>query len=153
VEQADGAQDVGPVVGLSDLHLLEGAQEFLFPGDAFPAALDEGSRWAQRALFMALALLPITYLLSMAFAWRHRAGVRAKSGTFGMFSLWFPLLTTLAAAWVILYLVPHLLGTPTGTITLFQPDLGVLLLASAAAGVLWALFMLGVAYTGRSNPA
>jgi CubicO group peptidase (beta-lactamase class C family) len=109
----------------------------------------EGSRWSQQALFISLVLLPIVYVLSMAFAWRHRTALRAKSGVFGRFSLWFPLLTTLAAAWVILYLVPTLFGAPIGTLRLFQPDLGLLLVATAVTGVLWAVFRLGVAYTGR----
>ncbi|MGB9373274.1 MAG: serine hydrolase domain-containing protein [Jiangellales bacterium] len=113
----------------------------------------EGSRWSQQALFISLVLLPIVYALSMVFAWRHRTALRAKSGVFGRFSLWFPLLTTLAAAWVILYLVPTLFGAPIGTLRLFQPDLGLLLIATAVTGVLWAVFRLGVAYTGRPAPA
>ena len=108
----------------------------------------EGSRMQQKALFIGLVLLPVIYLLSMAWAWRHRSAIRAKSGAAGRFSLWFPLLTTLAAAVVILYLVPTLIGTPIGNITLFQPDLGAALIATAVTGVLWALFRLGVAYTG-----
>ena len=112
----------------------------------------EGSRWSQKALFIALVVLPIVYLLSMIWAWRHRGTIRAKSGVFGLFSLWFPLLTTLVAAWVVLYLVPRLLGAPFSTISLFQPDLGVALLATAVTGVLWAVFRLGVAYTGRPGP-
>ena len=112
----------------------------------------EGSRWSQQALFLSLVLLPIVYALSMVFAWRHRTALRAKSGVFGRFSLWFPLLTTLAAAWVILYLVPTLFGAPIGTLRLFQPDLGLLLIATAVTGVLWAVFRLGVAYTGRPAP-
>ncbi len=54
---------------------------------------------------------------------------------FGLFSLWFPLLTTLAAAWVIFGLVPKLFGLPMGTIRLYQPDLGLVLIASAVTGV------------------
>jgi hypothetical protein len=111
----------------------------------------EGSRLQQKALFVGLVLLPVIYLLSMVWAWRHRSAIRAKSGPAGLFSLWFPLLTTLAAAGVILYLVPTLIGSPIGTITLFQPDLGAALLATAVTGVLWALFRLVVAYTGRSR--
>ena len=107
----------------------------------------EGSRWGQKALFIGLVLLPITYLLSMVWAWRHRDELRAKSGASGLFSLWFPLLTTLAAAWVILSLVPTLIGSPLTNLALFQPDLGMLLVASAVAGVLWAVFRLGVAHT------
>ena len=87
-------------------------------------------------------------------AWRHRDAVRAKStNALGRFSLWFPLLTTVVAAWVILWLVPTLIGAPLGTLRLFQPDLGLLLLTAAAGGVLWAVFRLGVAYTGRPDTA
>ncbi len=106
----------------------------------------EGSRLSQKALFISLVLLPFVYLLSMIWAWRHRAEIRAKSGVFGLFSLWFPLLTTLAAAWVILHLVPNLFGSPLGNIRLFHPDLGVALIATAVTGVLWAALRLGVAY-------
>ncbi|MCP3975619.1 MAG: beta-lactamase family protein [bacterium] len=113
----------------------------------------EGSRWSQKTLFIFLVLLPFIYLLSMVWAWRRRVTIRAKSGIFGLFSLWFPLLTTLGAAWVMLWLVPSLFGVPLGTIRLFSPDLGLAMVAGAVTGVLWAGFRLGVAYTGESGPA
>ncbi len=47
-------------------------------------------------------------------------------------------------------LVPRLFGAPLGTIRLFAPDLGLALIASAAGGVLWAVFRLVVAYSLRS---
>ncbi len=108
----------------------------------------KGLAGSQRALFVALVLLPVGYLLSMVWAWRHRAGIRAKSGLAGLFSLWFPLLTTGVAAWVMLGVVPALLGAPLGTLRLFQPDLGLVLVAGAVTGVLWAVVRLVVAYTG-----
>lgn len=113
----------------------------------------EGARWSQKALFIAMVLLPIAYVLSMVWAWLRRTKLRAKlrSGLFGLFSLWFPLLTTLVAAWVIFSLVPRLGGAPLGTISLFQPDFGLALVATAVAGVLWAVFRLAVAYTGESG--
>jgi CubicO group peptidase (beta-lactamase class C family) len=111
---------------------------------------EEGPRWVQKALFLSLVLLPIIYLLSMAWAWRHRDGLRGKSGPFGLFSLWFPLLTTLVAAWAMLWLVPNLFGVPLGTLFLFQPDFGLALVATSVFGVLWAVFRLGVAYTRSS---
>ncbi len=115
----------------------------------------EGSRLSQKALFVGLVLLPVFYLLSMAWAWRHRAAIRAKSsaGFAGRFSLWFPLLTTLAAAWVVVVLVPNLFGAPLATLTVFQPDLALTLKATAVTGVLWAVVRLAVAYTGRPGPA
>ena len=110
----------------------------------------EGSRLPQKALFVGLVLLPIVYLLTMVWAWRHRAALRAKSGIAGRFSLWFPLLTTSVAAWVILVLVPRLFGSPLPHLCLFVPDFVLALVATAVMGVLWAVFRLGVAYTGRS---
>lgn len=38
----------------------------------------EGSRLSQKALFIALVLLPGVHTLSMVWAWRHRADLRAK---------------------------------------------------------------------------
>jgi hypothetical protein len=111
----------------------------------------EGSRWSLKALFITLVLTPVMFLFSMIWAWRHRRALRAKSGAFGMFSLWFPLLTTLASAWVVLRLMPSLLGAAFGTLNLFQPDLGLALLAIPVTGVLWAVFRLGVAYSGKSG--
>ena len=115
----------------------------------------EGSRLWQKVLFLSLVALPIVYLLSMIWAWRHRAAIRAKSqaGISGRFSLWFPLLTTGIAAWAIFILVPRVGGAPISTIRLFAPDFGLALTATAVTGVLWAGFRLAVAYTGRSGPA
>ena len=115
----------------------------------------EGSRIWQKALFISLVALPIVYLLAMVWAWRHRPAIRAKAkaGTSGRFSLWFPLLTTLVAAWAIFTLVPRVGGAPISTIRLFAPDFGLALIATAVTGVMWAVFRLAVAYTGRPAPA
>ncbi|MGV8965521.1 MAG: serine hydrolase domain-containing protein [Cellulomonas sp.] len=114
----------------------------------------DGSRLPQQAVFIGVVLLPIVYLLAMVWAWRRRTAIRAKaSGLAGRFSLWFPLLTTLVAAGFILVLVPRLFGVPLATLSLFQPDFALVLIATAVTGVLWAVFRLGVAYTGRSSPA
>lgn len=45
-----------------------------------------------------------------------------------------------------------MLGAPLDTLRLFQPDRGLILITSAVTGVLWAVFRLGVAYTGRTVP-
>ncbi|MDN4477316.1 serine hydrolase domain-containing protein [Demequina sp. SYSU T00039] len=118
------------------------------------AALDldyagEGSRWGQKALFLGLALAPVLYLLAMAWAWAKRDKVRAKtSGAAGLFSLWFPVLTTAAAAWVLLWLVPGFMGAPLSTVRIFQPDMALIMTATAVGGVVWALFRIVIAYTG-----
>lgn len=108
----------------------------------------EGSRLVPKATFIAMSLLPIVYLLSMVWAWRYRSAVRAKSGPTGLFSLWFPLLTTSLVAWGTLFLVPRLSGLPLDTLSLYLPDFWLGLISTAATGVLWAVFRLGVAYTG-----
>ena len=111
----------------------------------------EGSRWQQKAVFIALALLPFVFLSSMVWAWFHRDALRAKSGPFGLFSLWFPLLTTLGIAWTFFYLIPRLFGLSIGTLRVFQPDLALTMVATAATGVMWAVFRLGVAYSGANR--
>lgn len=113
----------------------------------------EGSRWLPRSLFVSLVLAPGVYLLSMVWAWRRRVEIRGKVGVFGLFSWWFPVFTTLAAAWVIVSLVPDLYGVPLRTLGMFQPDLVLAMIATAATGVSWAVFRLGVAYSGGSEPA
>jgi len=115
----------------------------------------DGSGWSRKALFIALVVLPIIYLLGMVKVWVDRAKVRAKSGSgaLGRFRLWFPLLTTGVAAWVLLGLVPSLYGTPIRTLIYFVPDFVLALVASAITGVLLAVFRLGVAYTGETRPA
>lgn len=111
----------------------------------------EGSRWVQKATFISLVVLPLIYLVAIVWAWRHRDEIRAKTGIAGLFSLWFPLFTTVVAAGAILWLVPKLLGASLGTINLFQPDLGLTLVAGAVLGVLWAIFRLAIAHTGESD--
>ena len=110
----------------------------------------EGSAWSRQLLFFFVVLSPVCYLLCMVWAWRHREQIRAKAGFSGLFSLWFPVLTTAAAAWVMLVLVPRLFGAPLGTIRLFSPDLALGLVACAVTGLVWAVFRLGVAYSGRA---
>ncbi|MEZ4452503.1 MAG: serine hydrolase [Nannocystaceae bacterium] len=103
-----------------------------------------------KVMFVALALLPIGFLLAIAWAWRRRPAIRAKTraGAFGRFSLWFPLLTTLAAAVFIFTALPCVAGLSLATLRLYQPDFGLVLIAVATSGVAWALFRLGVAYSG-----
>lgn len=73
----------------------------------------------------------------------------------GPFSLWFPLLTTLGAAWVILGLAPRLFGSPLATISPFQPDFALTLIATAVSGVLWAVWSISFSMNlrRRSHPA
>lgn len=104
------------------------------------------SRWGQKTMFVALVVAPFLYLLSMVCAWRKRDGLRAKSGPSGLVSLWLPLLTTLGAAAFIFGGLPQLFGVPLGTLWRFQPDLALVLTATAVGGVAWAVFRLGVAY-------
>ncbi|MEQ8936332.1 MAG: serine hydrolase domain-containing protein [Amphiplicatus sp.] len=106
--------------------------------------------WSRKALFGMFALLPFLFVVGMIQVGLHRRGLRAKSGLFGMFSLWFPLLMTLALAWTAICLIPHLFGVSMGTLNLFSPDLAVTLIATAVTGVLWAVFRLGVFYSGKS---
>lgn len=111
-----------------------------------------GSSWGRKSLFLTFAILPVAFAIGMVSAVLWRAGLRAKSGASGAFSLWFPLFMTLALAWTSVYLVPRLFGVSLTTFSLYQPDFVVLLVATAATGVLWAAFRLAVFYGGKLSP-
>lgn len=114
-------------------------------------ASDQG-HWGRKALFGMFALLPVVFVIGMIQAGLRREGLRAKSGVFGAFSLWFPLVMTLATAWTALFLIPQLFGVSISTLWLYSPDLALTLVATAVTGVLWTVFRLGVFYIGK-NPS
>ena len=102
--------------------------------------------------FLAMALAPVVLLIAMAWAWIKREGLRAKrSSAFGRVSLWLPLFAMAAVAWVCVALIPQLFGVSITTLALYQPDMALLLKATAVLGVLWAVLRLVVAYIGQRD--
>ena len=110
-------------------------------------------RWSRQALFVAFVLSPLLFAVGILLSWFQRNELRAKSGLFGAFSLGFPLIMTLALAWTCLRLIPSLFGVSIETLQLFSPDLALTLILTAATGVMWAVFRLGVFYSGKSHSA
>jgi len=107
----------------------------------------ESSRIQQKALYVGLCLMPLAFLLSIWWALRHRSQLRAKSGAFGMFSLWFPLAMMAAITALYLILLPRLFDVSLGTLASFQPDLALLMQAAIITGLGWAILRLILAYT------
>jgi len=108
-----------------------------------------GNHLGAKSLYVMLLVLPVLFVAGIATAWMRRDGLRAKTGAFGLFSLVFPLIATLAMAWVLVDLVPKLFGAPLAVFNLYQPDMTILLVASSVCGVGFAVFRLAVAFTGR----
>ncbi len=108
------------------------------------------SRWSRKALFFTFALLPLLFVIGMILSWLLREGLRAKSGLFGAFSLWFPLLMTFVLAWTAIFLIPQLFGVSISTLWRYSPDLALTLAGTAVTGVLWAFVRLGVFYSGKN---
>jgi CubicO group peptidase (beta-lactamase class C family) len=108
-----------------------------------------GHHLGAKSLYIMLLVLPVLFLAGIVTAWVRRDGLRAKSGAFDLFSLVFPLVATLAMAWVFLHLLPRLFGVALATLNLYQPDLAVLLVAGSVCGVGLAVFRLAVAFSGR----
>ena len=144
--------DAGSGTGFGETTRLREAVTAAGLGRAY---VGPGRPWGRQLLFVSLTLLPVGYLFSMLWAWRHRDALRRKrvQGFAGRFSLWFPLLTTAVAAWVMLLLVPALYGSPIRNILLFTPDLGMVLVAGAVTGVAWAVLRLVLAHARGSRPA
>ena len=115
-----------------------------------PQGADTGST-LRKVNFLALAAAPVILVLAMIWAWIRREPLSAKRSTaFGLFSLWFPLLAMAGVAWVCVVLIPQMFGVPISTLGLFQPDMTLLLKATAVLGVLWAVVRLAIAY-GRTR--
>lgn len=114
---------------------------------------DFRAHWSRKLMFLGFAAAPILFGAAAAWALRHRAGLRAKSGAFGLFSLWFPLVTTGALALTALYLIPRLFGVTLAKLGLFQPDLVLLMTATTVTGLVWAVLRLAIAYTGERDQA
>ncbi len=113
---------------------------------------ENGPEWSRKGLFVMFALLPIFFGLSLIWASLHREGLRAKSGLAGRFSLWFPLVATLALALVVVDLIPRLFGVSIITLQRFQPDLVLVMLVAAVTGVLLASTRIAIAYSGDASP-
>ncbi len=107
------------------------------------------SAWGRKSLFLTFALLPILFGGGALQVWFQRQGLRAKSGAFGLFSLWLPLFLTLALAWISISLIPNLFGVSLSSLAVFSPDLSISLLATGLAGVVWAVFRLWVYYSSK----
>jgi len=110
-----------------------------------------GSQLSAKLFFVMLMSLPVFFVAGIVGAGLLRAGLRAKSGVSGHFSLWFPLLTTGTMSWAFLSLVPNLFSVPLNTLSLYQPDMVILLIASSVTGLALAVFRLGVFYLGRNE--
>ncbi|WP_304073237.1 serine hydrolase domain-containing protein [Maricaulis maris] len=108
-----------------------------------------GPHFGTQSLYVMVLVLPVLFVAGIILAWRGRSGLRAKSGIAGWFSLGFPVLSTLAMAWVFVDLMPKLFGAPLATFYLYQPDMTILLVASSVTGVGFALFRLVLALGGR----
>lgn len=106
-----------------------------------------GGVWGRKTLTLTFWVLPLLFVYGIAIAGFKRAGLRSKAGLAGQLSLWFPLAISLALAWVCLALLPSLFGVSIATLSRYQPDWTIGLWASAASGIVWAVFRLAVYHT------
>lgn len=112
---------------------------------------NNGNDWGTKSLFLMFLFTPILFFVGILQLGFRRDGLLAKSGVSGALSLWFPLLMTLVLAWVCVQLIPGLFGVSIKTLSLYQPDFVIALIATAVTGLIWATLRLGVFYGGRSQ--
>lgn len=123
-------------------NLINGVSAHAFGWDF----VSDQSSWGRKSLFLTFALLPVLFGVGTVQVWFQRNGLREKSGAFGLFSLWFPMLMTIVLAWVSISLIPNLFGVSLRTLGVFSPDLSIVLAATAISGLIWAVWRLLVYY-------
>ncbi|RDS78679.1 class A beta-lactamase-related serine hydrolase [Alteriqipengyuania lutimaris] len=105
-------------------------------------------------LYLYLVLSPPIYVAAMLWSAFRSSTIRQKKASIaGRFSLWFPLMATIAQAAILLLAMPRIFGAPLDAIRAFQPDVWWALMATAVLGVLWAVARLGIAYLGGDRPS
>lgn len=118
-------------------YLFRGATTLALGG---PEVLKPGI--AKKGIFIALIALSLLFVLSIVRTWRKRSDatpVRKKNRTI----LRCLMITfTLGFAYALVFLVPALFGANIQTAALFQPDVGILLIAGSLSAAIWALMQI-----------
>ncbi|GAB5488023.1 MAG: serine hydrolase [Parasphingorhabdus sp.] len=95
--------------------------------------------FASKGVFLLLCALPILFLISAWRFWKKRKPISLKGKLATFFYVWAPLILATALAFVLMTLIPASFGVDLRTATLFQPDIGLLLILSSIAALIWAI--------------
>lgn len=94
---------------------------------------------AKKGVFLFLCVLPILFLLAAWRSWKKRRAVIARGKAGALLSAWGPLILATGLAYVLLTAVPSSFGVNLKTATLFQPDIGLLLVLTSITALLWGI--------------
>lgn len=94
--------------------------------------------WTMKGVFILLAAMPIVCLLGAWNTWKRRDMIRKKGSGVAHAGVWLPLLLAAGFSYILLVLVPGSFGVNIQTATFFQPDVGLLLILTAASATIWA---------------
>lgn len=119
-----------------------GGTEYLRFG-ATKMALDEEEEtppdFTLKGIFLFLCALPLLFLISALRFWKKRRPISMKGRLGRFFYIWAPLILATILSYVLLILIPSSFGVDLKTATLFQPDVGLLLVTSSVAALIWAI--------------
>lgn len=106
---------------------------------ALDGAEENRPGFAMKGAFLFLCALPFLFLVSTLRFWKRRRPISVKGKPGRFFYIWMPLILATGLAYVLLILMPASFGADLKTATLFQPDIGLLLILSSIAGLNWAI--------------
>tara|TARA_R110002124_G_scaffold230870_1_gene396082 strand:- start:359 stop:1822 length:1464 start_codon:yes stop_codon:yes gene_type:complete len=115
-------------------------------GPIAPAAVNQLRLWGTLALTLLLAL---GSALSMRNLLRTKAGTTRRSTFTRLAVAIVPSLALLGLGWFLVVTVPGFSGVTLTAVSMFYPDVGVLLALSAAIAALWAALRTGLLLTRR----
>jgi len=102
-----------------------------------------GSTAERKIAFILLAIFPVIASFGIARSWIVRRRSNAVRSTADLVRGGFLLVLALGLAFALIFVVPGLFGVDIFTVVLFQPGLGLLLLATSVFALAWAGLQLG----------
>lgn len=94
---------------------------------------------AMKITYIILCILPLLFLLAAWRTWRKRNRITKRGKTVNFLLVWGPLIFATGLSYALLILAPGSFGGNIQTATLFQPNIGILLVTTAVASLIWAI--------------
>ena len=99
-----------------------------------------------RATFLIFMILPVLFVIGIVWAWLKRESIRTKRGWRGYAGIWARVVIGVTIAGAAIFMVPRVVGAPLSAIRVFQPDIALGIMVTAALSLIWAFTRMAIRY-------